>query len=237
MVLLFNHVVNSFKLTVMKISKGSYLQNKYILSFMFPVFVILAGVSCNDHQESDALPEGIVQNGQNKLASTSGVISQSINTGLSSMYLLNFSDTSKNQLRRLLSDENYKKLFFQTYLTKNGKFTLVAFAGKQNGKEFNPNYEVLNLIDDHGTQDLQDKEVFLGDQTLADEGFNMLKDALNTGSRNDRSKDYVVFTPELKRFGQSYVIEYSIRFTSTVEQFDISLLPARSGRLNPSPPY
>jgi hypothetical protein len=228
----------------MKILKGflnlrgnSVLPKKYLLILLFPLFVFLIGVNCNDKQESDPGPIGIEQNKLNKLAATDGSVTQSISSGLSSMYLLNFNDTAKNQLSRLISDESYKKLFFQSYLTKNGQLTLVAFAGKENGKEFNPGYEVLGLVNDHGTQDLRDKEVFLGDQTLAGNGFKMLKDAINKDSRNDTTKNYVVFSPELKRFGNSYIVEYSIRFTNTLDGFDVQLLPARSGRLNPSPPY
>ena len=228
----------------MKILKGfidlqgnSVLPKKYLLIFLFPVLVILIGLSCNDKQESDPGTVGIEQNKLNKLAATEGAVTQSISSGLSSMYLLNFNDPDKNQLRSLISDENYKKLFFQSYLTKNGQLTLVAIAGKQNGKEFNPAYQVLGLVNDHGTQDLQDKEVFLGDQILSGNVFDLLKEAINKDSRNDTTKNYVVFSPELKAVGNGYRVEYSIRFTNTLVGFDIQLLPTSSGRLNPSPPY
>lgn len=228
----------------MKILKGllivvdkSLLPKKYLLILIFPVFVFLIGLSCNDKQESDPGSIGIGQNKLNKFAATDGSVTQSISSSLSSIYLLNFNDTAKNQLSKLISDESYKKLFFQSYLTKNGQLTLVAFAGKQNGKEFNPAYQVLGLVNDHSTQDLQDKEVFLGDQTLSGNVFEMLKDAINKDSRNDTTKNYVVFSPELKAFGNAFRVEYSIRFTNTLEGFDIQLLPSSTGRLNPSPPY
>jgi hypothetical protein len=99
---------------------------------------------------------------------------------------------------------------------------------------------VLNWVDDVVVQDIEDKEVFLGDQKLAtDADFKMLKDAINKGSKNDSTKNYVVFTPELTRFSADgkYVIEYSIRFTSSLVGFGTQLLPPGSSRLHPSPPY
>lgn len=214
-----------------------FIPKQNLLILLFPFLVLVTVLSCNDKEESDPGLASIEQNKINKLAGTDGSVSQAISSGLSSLYLLNFNDPDKNQLSSLISDENYKKLFFQTYLTKSGQLTLVAFAGKQNGKEFNPNYQVLGLVNDHSTQDLQDKEVFLGDQTLSGNVFETLKDAINKDSRNDTTKNYVVFSPELKAFGNGYRVEYSIRFTNTLQGFDIQLLPGSSGRLNPSPPY
>lgn len=220
-----------------KLPDISILPEKYLLIASFAALLFI-GVRCNDKQETVPAPAGLEQNNKfNKIAGTDGSSTQSISSGLTSMYLLNFNDPAKNQLSSLISDESYKKIFFQSYLTKTGQLTLVAFAAKQNGKEFNPNYAILGLVNDHGTQDLQDKEVFLGDQTLSGSAFEMLKDAINKDSRNDTTKNYVVFSPELKPFGKSYVVEYTIRFTNTLDGFDIQLLPSSSGRLNPSPPY
>ena len=102
------------------------------------------------------------------------------------------------------------------------------------------NFHVLNWVDDVAVQDIEGKEVFLGDQKLDnDDSFKMLKAAINKGSKKDESQNYVVFTPELKRFTADgkYVIEYSIHFTSSLVDFSNQILPVSRGRLNPSPPY
>ena len=205
----------------------------YLLSFM--------SLSCNDKDEYGS-QSGAETASLNASSGKGRIATKSISTTLGNLYLENFHDTTKNknQLARLLSDESYNKLTFQTYKIKNGQLTLVVFAGKQNSKEFNPHFQVLGLVDDIVIQDMEDKEVFMGDQKLDnDTAFKMLKDAVNVGSKNDSTKNYVIFTPELKRFSTAgnYVIEYSIRFTSSLDEFKSQLLSPPSGKLNPSPPY
>lgn len=213
------------------------IPKKYALVFLCSFFIFI-GLSCNDKEETDQAAGSIESNSINKLAATgAGAANQAISTGLSSVYLLNFNDPAKNQLNSLFSDDSYKKLFFQTYISKSGQLTLAAFAGKQNGKEFSLSYQILGVVNDHSSQDLQDKQVFLGDQVLSGPTFEMLKAAVNKDSKNDTTKNYVVFSPELKAFDNGFRVEYSIRFTNTLEGFDIQLLPSNAGRLNPSPPY
>lgn len=213
---------------------------KYSLALFKVVVLITILIGCNDKNESDSSSPQVEKS---NLSASSGSVrtsASSINSGLSSLYLENFSDTSKNQLARLLSDQSYKKLIFQFYKLKNGRLTLVAFAGKQNNKDFNPNYQILGLVDDIVVQDIGDKEVFLGDQKLDnDSGFKLLKESVNTESKNDSSKNYVIFTPQLKRFSASgsYVVEFSIAFTNSLRDLSSQILPVSGGKLNPSPPY
>jgi hypothetical protein len=201
--------------------------------------LLFISFSCNEKDESGS-QAGMETASLNASSGKGGVETKSLSSTLGNLYLVNFNDTAKNQLTRLFSDESYNKLTFQTYKLKNGQLTLAVFAGKQNSKEFNPDFQVLGFVDDIVIQDIEDKEVFLGDQKLDnDTGLKMLKEAINVGSKNDSTKNYVIFTPELKRFSTAgnYVIEYSIRFTSSLEEFKNQLLSPASGRLNPSPPY
>ena len=227
----------------MKITKGPfrYSSRRLLLRRSFQLCAVIAfliaGVRCDDQGDNDSQP---VQASLGASAPNEGIESQSFSSALGNLYIENFHDPSRNQLAKLLCEESYKTLLFQFYKLKNGRLTLVAFAGKQNNKDFNPYFHVLNWVDDAVVQDIEDKEVFLGDQKLTTDGdFRMLKDAINKGSKNDSSKNYVIFTPELKRFSADgkYVIEYSIRFTSSLEGFASQILPAGSGRLHPSPPY
>lgn len=231
----------------MKILKGllNYKFNscpaqKLSLAFLVLFLSLLIGISCNEKNEYDSQPVGIEPANLSASTGSTGTESKAFSTGLGNLYLENFNDPSRNQLAKLLSNESYKKLVFQFYKLKNGRLTLVAFAGKLNNKDYNPNYQVLGIVDDVIVQDIEDKEVFLGDQKLDnDAGFKLLKDAINQGSKNDTSKNYVIFTPELKRFSASgtYVVEYSINFTNSLRGFSNQTLPVGSRRLNPSPPY
>ncbi|NEU07908.1 hypothetical protein GZH53_06250 [Flavihumibacter sp. R14] len=227
----------------MKIFKGSIsyrsdgFPTKVFLLLCSIISFTIIGISCNDKNEGDSQP---LQASLSSSAEKGQVESKSVSSGLGNLYIENFNDPSRNQLAKLLADENYKKLVFQFYQRKDGRLTLVAFAAKQNGKEFNPYFHVLNWVDDVAVQDIEGKEVFLGDQKLDnDASFKMLKDAINKGSKKDESHNYVVFTPELKRFTADgkYVIEYSIHFTSSLVDFSNQILPVSRGRLNPSPPY
>jgi hypothetical protein len=197
----------------------------------------IIGISCADKDEGDAQP---LQVSPAVSAERDGIEAKSVSSALGNLYIENFNDPSRNQLAKLLCEESYKKLIFQFYKRKDGRLTLVAFAAKQNGKEFNPYYHVLNWVDDAAVQDIEDKEVFLGDQKLDnDASFKLLKDAINKGSKNDDFQNYIVFTPELKRFSTDgkYVVEYSIHFTHSLADFNSQILPVSRGRLNPSPPY
>jgi len=227
----------------MKILKGSASYGyhsrplKAVLLILAVITTLFIGVRCDDNDDSETRT---LQSTLSASGDGGSVETKSLSSALGNLYIENFNDPERNQLAKLLCEESYKKLVFQFYKLKNGRLTLVVFAGKQNGKEFNPYFHVLNWVDDTVVQDIEDKEVFLGDQTLDSGGdFKMLKDAINKGSRNDTSKNYVILTPELKRFSKDgkYVIEYSVRFTSTLEGFASQILPTRSGRLHPSPPY
>ena len=226
----------------MKTLKGpfSYIDHSRslrILVLSFAVLsVLLIGIHCD---ESDDTSAQFLQSGtpSDKSADTE---TRSVSSALGNLYIENFNDPARNQLAKLLCDDSYKKLIFQTYKLKDGRLTLVVFAGKQNEKEFNPYFHVLNWVDDAVVEDMQDKEVFLGDHRLNDDKeFKLLKDAINKGPKNDTSRNYIVFTPELKQFSndRKYVIEYSIRFTSSLDGFASQILPAGSARLHPSPPY
>lgn len=216
------------------------LPTKSCFIFLMTIVVFTIGFSCQDNDIEPQTP-GIEHSNLRASTGVGGVSDENTsNTNLKTLYLENFSDPSKNQLAKLLSNENYKKLIFQSYLTRNGQLTLVAFAAKQNGKDFNPDYQVLGVIDDNPGQDLQDKNVFLGDQKLeSSSGFQLLKDAVNTRSKNDTLKNYVIFSPELKLIpgSRSYVVEYSINFINSLDGFAAQILPRSSTRLNPSPPY
>lgn len=207
------------------------------MKFLRLVILITLLSACNDKSQSD-FPAPIEKSGLSASSGGNGLSSGSVNPGLSTLYLENFADTSKNQLARLLADPSYKKLIFQLYKLKNGRLTLVAFAGKQNNKDYSPRYQVLGVADDI-VQDIGDKEVFLGDQKLEDDMFKLLKESLNTVARNDSTKNYVIFTPELKRFSASgaYVVEFSITFANSIADLSSQILPASRGKLNPSPPY
>lgn len=231
----------------MKLLKGSknYKLDSYpfcnsVATLVALFFILLAGPSCNEKDEFNSHPLTIEKS--NLSASTDGVSSQSesAGNGLVNLYLENFHDPARNQLAKLLSDENYKKLIFQFYKLRSGRLTLVAFAGKQNDKEFNPDYQILGLVDENAVADIEGKEVFLGNQILDNDAvFKMLKNSINQGSKNDTSKNYVIFTPEIKRFSASggYVVEFTIRFTNSLRDFSSQILPVGGGRLNPSPPY
>lgn len=207
---------------------------------MILVLAFSFGISCNKSNDIEAEPLGIDQSNLRASTGVEEVTTGSVSTRLKTLYLENFNDQSRNQLSKLLSDESYKKLVFQNYLLRNGQFTLVAFAVKQNGKDFNPQYQVLGVVNDDLGQDISDKEVFFGDQKLeSSNGFQELKSAINEGTKNDSSKNYVIFIPQLKLLqgSRSYVIEYSINYTHTLDDLDVQILPVRSTRLNPSPPY
>ena len=226
----------------MRIIKGlvSYSSYGFPLKRLLWICVIylffIIGISCERNES-----ESYLQNANIGTASGNGEVEpMSVSPALGNLYLENFNDPSKNQLVKLLCDDSYKSLVFQFYKLKNGRLTLVAFASKPNGKDFNPYFHILKWVDDTIVQDIDDKEVFLGDQRLDISGdFKMLKEAVNKGSVNDSSKNYIVFTPELKRFSAdgNYVIEYSFRFTNSLEGFASQILPAGAGRLHPSPPY
>lgn len=210
-------------------------------SFLFVMFFFcFGGLSCRDKDESYSQPLAMDNSRLSASTESLGTQFEDPSTGLFNLYLENFRDAKRNQLTGLLSEENYKKLVFQFYRLRDGRLTLAAFAGKQNDKNFNPNYQILRIVDDEPIEDIEGKEVFLGSQVLENDAlFKTLKDAVNEGSKNDTSKNYVLFTPELKRFSESgnYVIEYSIRFTNSLQGLSSQILPVRSGRLNPSPPY
>jgi len=208
---------------------------------LFRLVILISMVSaCNDKSQSD-LPSTRVDKSNLSASSGSNRLSSGvIDAGLSTLYLENFSDTSKNQLARLLSDQSHKKLVFQFYKLKDGRLTLVAFAGKQNNRDFSANYQILGIVNDSPVEDIGDKEVFLGDQKLDnDSGFKLLKEAVNTESKSDSSNNYVIFTPELKRFSASgsYVVEFSITFTNSLRDLNSQILPVSRAKLNPSPPY
>lgn len=215
------------------------LSNSFLVLLAL-LFILPAGLSCNDKNEYNSQAPAIEKAG---LSASSGVVnsqSKSVSTGLVNLYLENFHDPERNQLAKLLSDENYKKLIFQFYRLRSGRLTLAAFAAKQNDKEFNPNYQILGLVDENVVADIDGKEVFLGNQILDNDAvFKMLKNSINQGSKNDTAKNYVIFTPEIKRFSAygSYVIEFTIRFTNSLRDFSNQTLPVGGGRLNPSPPY
>lgn len=204
------------------------------------LFLSVAGSGCQDKDESNSDPLAIEKSHLSASTESVGTQSEVAGTGLFNLYLENFQDPKRNQLARLLSEENYKKLIFQFYRLRDGRLTLAAFAGKHNGKGFNPDYQILKIADDTAIEDVVGKEVFLGSQVLDNDAlFKTLKNAVNEGSKNDTSKNYVLFTPQLKRFSESgsYVIEYSIRFTNSLQGLSSQILPVSSGRLNPSPPY
>jgi hypothetical protein len=212
---------------------------KYHLFLLIFILLVFGGIGCNDKNEAESVsPIGGLKASIN---SPSGDVGKSINSALRIMYLENFNDQSRNQLAKLVCDENFKKLIFQFYTTKNGDLTLVAFAAKQNGKEFNPDYQILGIVNDAVAEDIQEKEVFLGDQKLEyNSGFKVLQEAVNKGSKNDSTKNYIIFTPELKRLtprGPSFVIEFSITFSSTLKGLDPHITGKGFVKLNPSPPY
>ncbi|MBC7914167.1 MAG: hypothetical protein H7Y07_08590 [Pyrinomonadaceae bacterium] len=212
---------------------------KHYLFLLTVTVLFLSGVSCNDKNEADSVsPNGELSASIN---SPSGDVGKSISSALRIMYLENFNDQSRNQLAKLVCDENYKKLIFQFYTTKNGDLTLVAFAAKPNSKDFNPDYQILGVVNDAVAVDIQDKEVFMGDQKLDyNSGFKELRDAVNKGSKNDTTKNYIIFTPDLKRFttrSPSFVIEFSITFSSTLKGLDPHITGKGFVKLNPSPPY
>ncbi|MBC7914457.1 MAG: hypothetical protein H7Y07_10085 [Pyrinomonadaceae bacterium] len=212
---------------------------KHCLFLLTIIILFIGGISCNDKNEANSVsPYGELSANTN---SPSGDVGKSINSALRIMYLENFNDQSRNQLAKLVCDENYKKLIFQFYTTKSGDLTLVAFAAKQNSNDFNPNYQILGVINDAVASDIQDKEVFMGDQKLEfNSGFKELRDAVNKGSKNDSTKNYIIFTPDLKRLtprGPSFVIEFSITFSSTLKGLDPQITSKGFVKLNPSPPY
>jgi hypothetical protein len=201
---------------------------------------LFIGPACNDKNEINSQPNGLEQARLSESSKQEHTESKAISSTLGTLYLENFNDPARNQLAMLLSNASYKKLVFQFYKLKDGRITLVAFAGKLNGKDFNPNFQVLGVVDDAGFQDIDNAEVFLGDQKLEnDAGFQMLKEAVNQGSKNDTSKNYVIFTPELKRFSPegASVIEFSINFVPSLTDLSASIIPVGSRKLNPSPPY
>jgi len=230
----------------MKTSKD-YKNYKFYSFLASPTFFasLLAGLlyfaaSCNDKNEIGSRSTGLEQASLSASSGKEGTESKAISSTLGTLYLENFNDPARNQLAKLLSNESYKKLVFQFYKRKDGRLTLVAFAGKLNNKDFNPNYQILGIADDAIAEDIDDTEVFLGDQKLEnDGGFKMLKEAINQGTTNDTSKNYVIFTPGLKRFSPdgASVIEFSITFAGSLVGLSASIIPAGSRRLNPSPPY
>ena len=210
----------------------------FFSSLLIAILFIESG--CTDKNEINSRSGELEQANLSASSGKPGTESKDINSSLGTLYLENFNDPERNQLARLLTNENYKKLVFQFYKRKDGRLTLVAFAGKLNDKDFNPDYQVLGIADDAGEQSLDNVEVFLGDQKLEnDAGFKMLKEAINQGSKNDTSKNYVIFSPELKRFSPegASVIEFSISFVSSLDGLNASIIPVGSRKLNPSPPY
>ncbi|WP_026898717.1 hypothetical protein [Daejeonella oryzae] len=208
---------------------------KWILILIIYACLLFSGFSCNDDNSfapvqannEEANPNFSDGDGQPK--------SESV---LRIMYLTNFNDPDKNQLAQLLCNENYKKLVFQFFKNREEKLTLAAFAGKLNDKGYNPNFQILNVVDDIIVEDIQGKEVFLGELEMENNSaFKLLKESLNKGAKNDTTKNYILFTPTLRPYSaRRYTVEFTIRFTNSLRGLDSQLLPG-SFKLNPSPPY
>ena len=103
---------------------------------------------------------------------------------------------------------------------------------------------LLGLVDGSVIEDIHDKEVFMGDQKLENStGLQTLKDAINKGSSNDSTKNYIVFTPVLKKFSSpnlvtnTYVVEIVVSFSNTLKGLDPHVSGKSPIKLNPSPPY
>ena len=84
----------------------------------------------------------------------------------------------------------------------------------------------------------------MGDQKLEHSTrLQTLKVAINKGLRNDSTKNYIVFTPVLKKFSSpnlitnTYVIEIVVSFSNTLKGLDPNVSGKSPIKLNPFPPY